>query len=332
MSSKRPPRAAPPLSGGLWISLTVAAVGMVLAGLLGVPQKGGGGPGGKGPESSARVPRALFVWDGSLLTSAEGRSGLIDLALERGIGRLFVEASSVGYSLSGGVEDHTALVDEAHAAGLLVVAAGGFPWWGVSDSAGLPNQPTGHREGWAFYRAIAESGVPYDGVLDDTEPYLAAPEDWRARTPERAQDYLDFLHGVRARIGGMTLFATIPFWYDQDPACELALDGSAVPATLDTHVAAIADGLVVMAYRDFARGTDGILEHALGEVSRGPTIIAVETSYLGDDPVSDKLSFWQEGQGVMEDELALLLRDLRGEPGLVGIAIQDETAYRLLGP
>ena len=325
--------------GAVSFVLLITAVALVLVALMGVPQKGegkgggaGGGKGGNSTEGQAGPTRSLFVWDSAVTATPAARRALVDFALERGIGRLFLDASAVGYRQSGAIEEHTALADEVHAAGIELFAAGGYPWWGVSDTAALPSQPTGHGEGWDFYEAIATSGVPYDGVLDDTEPYLAAPDDWQARTAERAQDYLDFLHGVRARTGALPLFATIPFWYDQDPAYDLALDGEQAPRPLNAHVAGIADGVVVMAYRDFARGAGGILEHTAGELALGPTVIAVETTYLGDDPVSDKLSFWQEGEAYMESELALVSRDLRREPNLAGFAIHDEPGYRALRP
>ena len=324
---------------GGWVALAVLLVGAGMLALTGVPggqqrvkQRKARGGESIAPTGRASTDRSLFVWDGAIASDPAARDQLLDFALERGIDQLFVDASPVGYGQSGATSDYAALVGEAHAAGLFVVAVGGFPWWGVSDTAGLPNQPTGHGEGWAYYAAIAASGVPFDGILDDTEPYLAAPDDWAARTDERAQDYLDFLRGVEARIGGLRLFATIPFWYDQDPAYDLALDGSAASRTLNAYVADIADVTVVMAYRDVAAGPDGILEHTAGELAAGPTLIAVETVGLGPDPVSDKLSFWEEGQAHLEAELDVIAKTLRRNGNLAGFAIHDEPAYRLLGP
>jgi hypothetical protein len=120
-----------------------------------------------------------------------------------------------------------------------VLALNGYPWFTVSDTAGVPGQPTGHTEGWAVYAAVATSGVPFDGILDDSEPYSTTytvgqtvhNHFWES-LPTSAQQYLDWLQGIRAVAGSLPVYSTVPYWYDADPRLDLALEGQAAPRPL----------------------------------------------------------------------------------------------------
>jgi len=270
----------------------------------------------------------MYVWDNAIPGDANATWELIGFASERGIGTLLLESSPVGYAQPGAADAYADFVASAHAAGLEVFALAGCPWWTVPDNAGIPGQTTGHSEGWLFYRAVASSGVPFDGVVDDSEPYLANTAHWWAEAPSRAQGYLDWLHGVRNELGGLPFHATIPFWFDQDPRLTLALEGGGKLHPLNWYTSRIVDVVHVMAYRDTALGTDGILEHFAGEEATGPCILAVETS-----PVTpEKITFWEEGESEMELQLERVSREYRRSRTFLGFAIHDYASYRSLAP
>ena len=275
--------------------------------------------------------RALFVWDTTIPGDPAATGELLGLAREKGVNLFFLDSSPVVSDAS----NHAAyeeFVAWCHAAEVRVFALGGFPWWSVPDDAGIAGQLSGHGEGWAYYEAIVASGIPFDGVADDTEAYLANTSDWWARPAVRAQQYLDWLDGVRVRTAGLPLFAAIPFWYDVQPLASLSLRGERTPRALNTYVADTVDTVLVMSYRDTALGPDGMIEHARGEVEAGPVLLGAETTYLGDDPVSNKVTFWEEGERHMERQLALTRRAFRGDSHLRGFFVHDSRGLSALRP
>ena len=99
-------------------------------------------------------------------------------------------------------------------------------------------------------------------MADDTEAYLANTSDWWARPAVRAQQYLDWLDGVRARTAGLPLFAAIPFWYDVQPLASLSLRGERTPRALNTYVADTVDRLIErFAMQEAAHEPAGALSH-----------------------------------------------------------------------
>jgi len=262
---------------------------------------------------------ALFVWDSSIPGNELETNRLLQFAASRGINTLFLEASPVGYEQAGSIPRFTGFVDAARGAGIAVYALSGYPWWTTACGDGIPGQDSCFEEGWSVYQNIASSGIPFEGIVDDSEPYLANEADWWSRPAERAQDYLDYLRGIRSRIGGMIFQTTIPFWYDEDARLLLSLDGEANSHPLNWYASRIVDRVVVMDYRDRARGQDGILSHIQGEAQTGPFLLAVETNC----GLEDKITFCEEGSAAMKSEMQTVSRRLRSQPNFRGFAIHD---------
>jgi len=277
----------------------------------------------------ARASRYLYVWDGAIPGDTGRTRELLRFAARQRISGVFIEASPLGYGEPGAADRYRAFVERLHRARVRVLALGGHPFWTVPCDAGVPGQPTCFDEGWDFYERIAQSGVEFDGILDDSEPqgtHHAGGHYFWDGLPGSAQDYLDFLHGLRARIGELELTVATPFWFDTDERLVLALDGEAAARPLHLHVAGIADVVQVMAYRDHAAGPGGILEVSAGELAAGPSIVAVETADLG--PEGDATTFWEEGRAHLERELETLHDGLGDDPAYRGVAIHHHASLR----
>jgi hypothetical protein len=103
---------------------------------------------------------------------------------------------------------------------------------------------------------------------------------------------------------------------------------------LSEHVQDIADQVVLMDYRDFAVGADGIIAHAENEVSYGDSIqkavfIGVETQ-CGLDP--EKQTFCEEGEDALDVELGLTVDHYAStdHPAFGGVAVHCYECYRAL--
>ncbi len=168
------------------------------------------------------------------------------------------------------------------------------------------------------------------GMGDQQAPHAlwvwSRPEPGLARFA-RAHNFSRLLVNVPTDdAGGLPVWAAIPFWFDHDT---YRLDGRSLLEQVIERV----DGIVVMAYRDHAVGSDGILRHTVGELVAGaaakrPVMIGVQTA--ADE--LDKLTFCEEGAAAMERELDALREALSGIPGFGGTAVHHFDSYRRLRP
>ena len=90
-----------------------------------------------------------------------------------------------------------------------------------------------------------------------------------------------------------------------------------------------------MSYRDTATGPDsitGISGTALATAGRlgRPVRLAVETRWLGDDPVSAKQTFFGSTQRQLDRALADVDAAAAGHPTYAGIAVHDHRGWSAL--
>ena len=276
--------------------------------------------------------RSMYVWDtwtpegGGIINDPAARAELLQFSRQKGIKTLFLNADGVVYGTTEDRRRHTLFIRRAHRQGLLVFALQGYTWWTIPRGA-IPGQPSDMEEGWVYVDAVV-TYRQFDGLIDDSEPYLV--DGWWENVEQRAQWLLDWLHGVKNRTRGvMPCYATIPFWYDQDGRLtDLYLDGSEVGRPLNQYVSNSVDCVNIMDYRDTVYGGDGLLTHASGELGYGPTIISVETQYLGDGYMYDRQTFYEEGEAYMEKTLGTLYNEVRSNPNFMGYSIHHYTSYR----
>lgn len=241
--------------------------------------------------------RALWIWDGP-------DPAVIEFALSNGISDLYLHAPP-GFSAN---DAYRSFVTEAQDAGLHVLAMGGHPSWATDSSA------------WSSWvdEVVAVGG--FNGVVFDVEPYTLA--EWNSRKRNRLiRSYLESLEAASLRAGTLPTFATVPFWWD-DPAYKSR------KRLLVEHVLSISDGIIVMAYRDKALGTDGIIELAQSEVGLAASmgkqiVVGVETGSTN----LDKVSFAEEGSAAMEAELEVVEAAFGATPGYIGISIHHYGSY-----
>ncbi len=124
------------------------------------------------------------------------------------------------------------------------------------------------------------------------------------------------------------LVADIPFWFDT-----LTHTYKSQTKPLNQHVQDIVDQVVIMDYRDFAVGNDGIIYHAEDEVAYANAIgksiiIGVETNAAG----LDKVSFIEEGEAIMETELVIVEQHFSVNQAFDGFAIHDYLGYKTMAP
>jgi len=173
----------------------------------------------------------------------------------------------------------------AHATKIRVHALDGFPEFSLRE----------HHE---FVLSLVRNVIAFnlssppeerfDGVHLDNEPYQLLGFEGSIRD-EILREYLELNEKVATLLHneapGLAFGADIPFWWDatgdhEHPCCLVTFNGRS--DSVAHHVIDLLDNVGIMAYRNFAGGLDGIVNHAQGDVDyagqRGKqAFVAVET-------------------------------------------------------
>ncbi|MGY4690841.1 alpha-amylase family protein [Salibacterium sp. K-3] len=189
----------------------------------------------------------------------------------------------------------------------------------------------------AKYNKFSKEEEQFDGIQMDIEPYLL--DEWE--TEERSQLIQDYLNGLNkldriAAAHNMDFMIAMPFWFDGD---EYVSDYNNVTKPLSDHAMDTVDTVAIMAYRDSAEGKDSMMYHSEHELEyadeNGKTaVIAVETQNLEGivEPYYEKVSYFEEGEAYMNDNLEIVDAAYADHPGYGGQAIHKYQSYRSMKP
>jgi hypothetical protein len=198
----------------------------------------------------------------------------------------------------------------------------------------------------ADYNTAAAANERLQGVQLDIEPYVDASfwNDVDASLRSylwTLQTIVDTYKQARTQIGnsGLWLGFAIPFWFDGVPEAP-AVEFGQTESTRTTKPAAfhLIDMLqqlpeayiLVMAYRNFASGPDGSIEHVRSEFDYAGQIGATSAIVVGQEftkVTPEKLSFWWTGRAAFR-QASLQIAGVYGQlPQFHGLAVDDMNAY-----
>lgn len=246
--------------------------------------------------------RATWVWD------RPDADELVEWSRREGVEEVFV-------AVGAAPEDATdpwlrEVVRAAHDHGIRVAALGGDAGWIDRPADAL---------GWL--RRVLSVDL-FDGVHVDIEFW--ARTDWGSRRQEIIRGYLVLLESLAAA-------CHLPLEAD----LRASLDDERAPAGEPLYVAVmrIADAATVLSYRNKVAGVDSISSLGLAPLrAAGSTGIrcrlAVETQYLGDDPVSRKQTFHHLGNKALATALREVDEVHAGVAAYAGVAVHDFRNWR----
>ncbi len=266
----------------------------------------------------------MWVWNAEVVTDTVARDAFFTFAQIKNVNKAYLYAFDL---LLGHSQNLANFITTADAQNVAVDLLAGDPAWTLT-----PNHPIALdfvNEAITFTQSM-DAGIQPTGVHLDVEPYLL-PE-WNSDQPGTITQYLNLLQEIKQDLTasgtGLSLIVDIPFWFDTITATY-----QAQTKPLNQHVQDIADRVVIMDYRDFAEGVDGIIFHAQDEMNYGESIareviIGVETN----PALPEKVTFFEEGETVMEQELALTDQFFQSSPAFAGLAIHDYLGYQTMAP
>lgn len=253
--------------------------------------------------------KGAWIWDTPTITTQ--REEILAFAQENEITHIYLYIDRKNAT----PHDYAQFIKEASKQDIKVEALGGDPSWGWKEKR--PHIQD-HIEWVESYNRNVNSDERFSGIHLDIEPYLL-PE-WKAdqgRVIEEWLSNLEFAAKEVHSIERLEISVDLPFW----------VNTIQVPGYLDYSVSTWMlkrfDTLVLMDYRDFAEGEDGIVANALDIVKEASSmgksvIVGVEMAESGE---GDKATFYEEGYQEMEKELETAQGYMKKHPGFRGFAI-----------
>ncbi|OGX39542.1 MAG: hypothetical protein A3C53_01085 [Omnitrophica WOR_2 bacterium RIFCSPHIGHO2_02_FULL_68_15] len=283
-------------------------------------------------------PYAMWVWDVRHVATDAARGQLVTFCRAQRVSALYLSA----YQFSPAQTEHyRAFLRQAHREGIVVHALAGDPRWALNRYHSLP---------LAWVRqvmAFNDEGPPeerFDGVHTDIEPYLLSRQ-WMERPAQLIGGLLDLHEKVRDLIHtdpitGVTapavrgsqrplrLGVDVPFWFDDDPTYRIQWRDRVLPPS--HHLLDVADYLTVMAYRNYAEGSEGVIELSRRELEYAEQVgkfivIGQETQ---PDLFPAYVTYGGSSAAYLRGELEKIAEAYRDRPGFGGFAIHHYESYR----
>ena len=251
------------------------------------------------------APRATWVWE------RPPPRDLISWVRGQAVRELFV-AVRPGAQTPADLAWLHSIVERAHVHGIRVAALGGDPGW-VDDP----------KSALTWLRTVLATRL-FDGVHVDIEVWKHPG--WTTRPVELGAAFVELLR---------QLAAASPLRLEADIAFHLHTVSTTSGESLESAVMRVVDAVTVLSYRNTVSGPDSITDVARSAVTaasrRGvPCRLAVETKYLGPDPVDRKQTFHGLGRAALDDALADVDRRLVDVAVYRGVAVHEYATWRVL--
>ncbi|WP_394186666.1 amidase [Metabacillus halosaccharovorans] len=271
---------------------------MFLAGIAGVDNKA---------SASTNTEYSTWLWDTNQIVT--NRAATLQFLEEKQVSHVYLQ---INRSIK--VDQYKQFIKEATSLGIKVYALDGAPEWGPSS------KPFLNFLNWVTtYQADAAEDENFSGIHLDVEPYLTSQ--WTTNYNGAVLKYQGVILAASdtAKSLGIPFAADIPFWFD-----EMNVKNKYGKGNLAEWVITNTSEVTIMAYRDKAVGPNGIIELTKYELNLAASLnkdvtIAVETMNLGSS--DGFLTFYEEGQNVMNQELTLVSEAYKEFSSFKGIAV-----------
>ncbi|WP_141692396.1 copper amine oxidase N-terminal domain-containing protein [Paenibacillus pectinilyticus] len=170
------------------------------------------------------------------------------------------------------------------------------------------------------YNTSVDALERFQGFHFDIEPYTL--DKWKVNQTWVLERWMDTIRFIESRVKSsdrnMTMAFDIPFWINS-----VTVPGSSY--SFSAWLLEKADSVVIMAYRNKALGSNGIIARAKSIILEAATlkkraVIAVDTLPSTE---ADYTTFYKSNASLMESELKQVKESLSPYPSYIGIAVHD---------
>ncbi len=326
----------------LYLSVIAAILYFQLSGYFRAATPGGGPANALDAVNLDAVSVAAWLWTPAWDMSPARAEELIAFADREKIRTIYLYA---GDGISAQLRDQKDVVEKfiasAHRRNIAVEALGGDSEW---------SRPEYHATALGFfdailaYNAAAAANGRFDGVQFDIEPY--GQNNFRGRESQGLQDYLDLADRIVAKYLNVPaldqqrfrLGFTAPYWFDGENVTAITPwrnePAKGAGLFLFDILNQIPHGYIaLMDYRNYARGIDGSIAHAQGEIDYAMTaaprvkvVVGQETT----DAELPKLSFHDMNKDSLQIEMKRIAAAFGTKPVFGGFAIHNLESYMQL--
>jgi hypothetical protein len=273
--------------------------------------------GGFGSDMNAStLDRATWLWNPWEIVSDE--TGTLSFLEQKQVNKVYVQ---IDRDIPMNV--YRSFITKASVKGIYVYALDGAPGWVA---------PKGYRNqdvlmNWLkTYQAGSIASQKFAGIHLDVEPYLYSGWNSNRATTVKSYQALLTMANTSAAALKLPLEADLPFWFD-----EVTYNNTYGKGNLAEWVITKTNSVTIMAYRDTA---DAIIEIVKNEVAfagkhNKAVVIGVET---GATDEGDMISFYEEGEAYMNNQLASVATHYSSVPGYKGMAIHHVGSWKTMTP
>ncbi|WP_427051402.1 hypothetical protein [Paenibacillus sp. TC-CSREp1] len=269
--------------------------------------------------------RAAWVWQAQSVKNAGDE--LLANAAKHKINRLYV---NVDMNISK--EVYQTFIAKASREGIAIEALGGDPTWGVEGREG----PMLRLASWVHdYNQAVEPGERFDALHLDVKPYVLPA--WKEDAEPLVQSWINNMKRVLEQAkqdGGIAVHVDLPFWLDS-----YTVKGSRTAEDADNEALSHwfiqnVDQVTLLAYRDNAQGSNGIIrlieqEMEWADASGTLVTVGVNTKPM---PGEEFTSFAGKGSSQLEGALQEVAAAFREHQSYAGSAVHDLTYWGELEP
>lgn len=263
--------------------------------------------------SVARVPKGTWIWDSYILKQDQDK--MINFARIKGVTSIYLQ---VDRDIDPAI--YEGFIRKTKSEGIQVEALEGRPEWAYKSKQG------DIQKFIAWVKAYNSSVGPeasFTGLHFDIEPY--ALSEWTKDNKTILESWMDNLRLIEKETKGSDLKITldVPYW----------LNTIKVPGTdysMSAWLLEKFDCLVIMNYRNYALGNNGIVENAQAMLREASTmkkqvVVAVETAKNTEGP---QVSFYSMSSEVMGKELQSAHNQLTRYASYAGFAIHEFKSWQ----
>ncbi|WP_026695863.1 hypothetical protein [Peribacillus kribbensis] len=267
-------------------------------------------------KASMTETHATWLWNPWVLVDDE--AGTLEFLEKKNVNKVYLQ---IDREIPDAV--YQSFIEKASANGINIYALDGGPGWvapsGYTSLDQLMN--------WVkMYQNSSSPAQRIAGVHLDVEPYLYSG--WSTNQAATIKNYQSLFSKASSSTSalGLPLEADIPFWFD-----EITYKNTYGKGNLAEWIIAHTDSVTIMAYRDTAPSIIQLAENevALAEKYKKPLVIGVETDQTSE---GSTLTFYEEGEAYMNQELAKVSSHFFGAPGFGGIAVHHVGSWVMMKP
>ncbi|RKL67852.1 amidase [Salipaludibacillus neizhouensis] len=260
--------------------------------------------------------RATWLWNPWMFANDE--DGTVTFLESKNVNKVYVQ---IDQEMS--IPDYQSFIEKASAKGISIYALDGAPDWVAPKGARNQSKMLSWLEN---YQQESSTAQAFAGVHLDVEPYLYSG--WSKNQAKTVTAFQSLLTDAKTRTEslGLPLEVDLPFWFD-----EITYKNSFGKGILAEWVIANMDSVTIMAYRDSAPMIIDIVKNEVAYAGQHGTalVIGVET---GQTREGDRITFYEEGETYMNQQLEMVNNHYANYPGFNGIGIHHVDSWKNIKP